>query len=101
MNAAQLDAWFRKAAPGERLRYYRGNLGWARADIHAPGARQLRELADAARLLGTPQHYEVHIDSSASHAPKPGQGLAHLAQRRIEADVYEYFITKSAKPVLT
>ncbi len=101
MTAAQLLAWFAKAAPGERLRYYRGNLGEVRNRPRLPGARQIRELADAARLLGTPQHYEVHIDSQASHAPKPGQGLAHLAQRRIEDDDYEYFITKSAEPVLT
>ncbi len=95
MTAAQLHAWFAKAAPGECIRYYRGNLVWERR------RREVQQLADAARLLGTPQHYEVHIDSHPSHAPKPGQGLAHLAQRRIEDDVYEYFITKAAEPVLT
>ncbi len=100
MTAAQLLAWFRQAAPGERIRYYRGNLAHARADIHARSAREIIELADAARSLGTPQIYEIHISTQPARAVKLGQGLAHLAQRRITAGSYEYFITKAAEVVV-
>ena len=99
MTAAQLLAWFRQAAPGDRIRYYRGNLAFARHNIDARSASEIIELADAARALGTPQIYETRIDTNRSKARCLGQGLAHLAQRRITAGSYEYFITKSAEVV--
>ena len=100
MTKAQLLDWFLQAAPGDRIRYYRGDLVLARHDIHALGARDLIELADAARSLGMPQFYEVHISSQPTRAVELGQGLAHLAQRRIAEGSYEYFITKAREAVV-
>jgi hypothetical protein len=98
MTEAQLLEWFDQAAPGERISYFRGNLARARAGRLANPA--LVRLADAARALGTPQIYEQHISSQPSRAPRLGQGLAHLAQRRITAGKYEYFITKAREAVV-
>ena len=101
MTKTQLLTWFRQAAPGDRISYYCGDLARARHDIHARGAREVIELADAARVLGMPQTYEVYVNPNASMARVRGQGLAHLAQRRIEAGSYEYWITKASEVVLT
>ena len=100
MTAAQLLAWFDQAVPGDRIRYYRGNLVLARHDIHAHSAGEVIELADAARSLGTPQIYEIHVNNQPGRAAKLGQGLAHLAQRRIAEGSYEYFITKAREAVV-
>ncbi len=99
-TAAKLLAWFDQAAPGDRIKYFHGDLARARHDVRALDARRIIELADAARKLGTPQNYEVHISTQPAHALKPGQGRAHLAQRRLEEGSYEYFITKSAEEVV-
>ncbi len=97
MTAPQLLEWFEQAQPGERLSYFTGNLARARGRLGNPA---LVRLADAARELGTPQAYEVHLNKNASAAAQLGQGLAHLAQRRIEAEKYEYYITKSREAVV-
>ncbi len=101
MSAATLHKWFDRAEPGERCMYYRGNLVWARHNRHHPDHHKTIELADEARRLGTPSGYTAGPRKSESEANKFGAGEAHLAQRRIEEDVYEYFITKSADVVLT
>ncbi len=101
MTAAQLLAWHRQADAGDRIRYYMGNLGTARAERHTSNAREIVELADAARLLGVPQAYAVHVHHHPSKPIKFGQGLAHLTQRRIGEGRFEYFITKTAQEVLT
>ena len=80
--------------------YYRGNLVFARHNTHTPNAREIIELADAARALGTPQLYEMMINKNLSHARRLGKGLAHLAQRRLEEDKYEYWITKAREVVV-
>ncbi len=98
MTEAQLLEWFDQAAPGERISYFTGDLARARVGHLANPA--LVRLADAARELGTPQIYEVRLNRNGSAAAQLGQGLAHLAQRRIEAGKYEYFITKSREVVV-
>ena len=101
MTAEQLLSWFNQAAPGDRISYYRGNLGQARGDKYGPGAREIVELADAARSLGMPQSHEILRPSNICIKPKFGQGLAHLTQRRVSEGRYDYFITKAAQEVLT
>ena len=99
MTASELRDWFAQAAPGERCRYYRGNLCWDRH--RAAKDSEIVQLADTARSLGTPKRYYVHAPKGESCRRELGQGLAHLVQHRIAVDTYEYFIIKTRTPVLT
>ncbi len=99
MTASGLLKWFSQAEPGQRCLYYRGNLAWARANKFGPGHDNLVELVNEARRLGTPSTLVVAPLKDKS-PDEYGQGLAHLAQKRVAEDVYEYWITKSAEAVL-
>ena len=101
MSADELQKWFQTARPGEKCLYYRGNLALARAADHPVGMMALTKLVDTARRLGTPTGYLLgpsrHDRASVTEY---GVGAAHLAQRRVQEDVYEYWISKSAVTVL-
>ncbi len=101
MTKAQLLAWFSQAAPGDRIRYYRGDLATLRGNVYTRSAHRIIEMTDAARELGTPQAYEPQIDYHKYGSCQKGKGLAHLSQHRIAKGSYEYFITKSAAPVMS
>ncbi len=100
MTKNQLLAWFSQAAPGDRIRYFRGDLATLRGNVYTRSAREIIELADAARELGMPKAYVVQVNYHNYGVPHFGKGLAHLSQHRITTGSYEYFITKATAPVL-
>ncbi len=94
MSAKGLLDWFSHAKIGERCLYYRGNLAWARANKFDPGHDDLMQLVNEARRLGTPS--DLVVGPLKDRSPDEyGQGRAHLAQKRVAEDLYEYWITKS------
>ena len=106
MTAAEFETWLERAAPGERIAYFIGEMARFRGDVdfvNRNGRRlnenyaETKKLIDLVRSHGTPVGREVYRrhERQAPQEVALGTGKGRMYQKRCGQHRFEYLFEKA------